>query len=327
MLDSRLQQVLLKAYRSPFYRDRWRAANVRMDRLRGLEDLHLLPFVTRKELFEAIRTKRGKIACGPVNTWFAGSSPTNHYEWFPFSARDFLEISPMLERMSRVIGLRAGDIVLAVVDTAPRISSVVPYLWTQLESERSPRLEFIVGSLDWYDTLGMTWIDFVQRRRPTVLFTSTNDALALAHKIQEDLRTQAKAILTETRVGIFYGEPIEDCRTGIMEAYDLEPYELYSPTEHMRFCTECRAHRGIHLWMDTCLPEIIPFGGENALPLWEASPGTKGKLVITNFAECLPLVRYNTEESIIVESIERCPCGRTHPTIRRLSRGHRNEAT
>jgi phenylacetate-CoA ligase len=318
MADERLQQVLSKAYRSPFYRDHWRAANTGPDRLRGLEDLRLLPFVTRRELFDAIRTKRGKIACGPVNTWFAGSSPANRYEWFPFSARDFLAISPMLERMSRVIGLQAGDIVLAVVDTAPRISSVIPYLWTHLESERSPRLEFIVGSLDWYDTLGMTWIDFVQRRRPTVLFTSTKNALALADKIQEDRRTQAKAILTQTRIGIFYGEPLEDSRTRIMEAYDLEPYEVYSPTEHMRFCTECRAHRGIHLWMDTCLPEIIPFDSGDALPLWEASPGTKGKLVITNFAECLPLVRYNTEESIIVESIERCACGRTHPRISRL---------
>lgn len=318
MVNARLQQVLPKAYRSPFYRDRWRAASTGRDRLGGLEGLRSLPFVTRKELFEAIRTKRGKIACGPVNTWFAGSSPANRYEWFPFSARDFLGISPMLERMSRVIRLQAGDIVLAVVDTAPRISSVLPYLWTHLESGSSPRLEFMVGSLDWYDTLGMTWIDFIQRRRPTVLFTSTKNALALADKIQEDLRTQAKAILTETRIGIFYGEPLEDCRTRIMEAYDLEPYEVYSPTEHMRFCTECRAHRGIHLWMDTCLPEIIPFDSEDALPLWEASPGTRGKLVITNFAECLPLVRYETEESIIVESMERCACGRTHPRISRL---------
>lgn len=282
-----------------------------------MEDLRRLPFITRKELFEAIRTKRGKIACGPVNTWFAGSSRANRYEWFPFSARDFLGISPMLERMSRVIGLQTGDIVLAVVDTAPRISSVLPYLWTHLQSEKSPRLEFIVGSLDWYDALGMTWIDFVQRRRPTVLFTSPRNALALADKIQEDHRTQAKAILTETRTGIFYGEPFEDCRTRIMEAYDLEPYEVYSPTEHMHFCSECKAHHGIHLWMDTCLPEIILSDSEEPLPLWEASPGTKGRLVITNFAECLPLVRYDTEERITVESIERCVCGRTHPRISR----------
>lgn len=318
-VNARLQQVLSEAYRSPFYRDLWRTANTRPDRLQGLEDLRLLPFVTRKALFEAIRTKRGKIVCGPVSIWFAGSSPANRYEWFPFSARDFLGIAPMLERMSRVVGLQAGDIVLAVVDTAPHISSVIPYLWTYKESSRSPRLEFIVGSLDWYDTLGMSWIDFIQRRRPTVLFTSTRNALALADKIQEDLKTQAKAILTETRIGIFYGEPLEDYKTKIMEAFNLEPYEVYSPTEHMRFCTECKAHHGIHLWMDTCLPEIIPFESEDALLLWEAPPGTKGELVITNFAECFPLVRFKTEEQIIVESIERCTCGRTHPRISRQS--------
>jgi len=267
MEKTRLQQVLSRAYESPFYRNRWKAADIRPERVRSLEDLCLLPFVTRKELFETIRTKRGKIACGPINTWLAGSSPANPYEWFPFSARDFLGISPMLARMSRVVGLQTGDIVLAVVDTPPQISSAIPYLWTYSEASRFPRLEFIVGSLDWYDTLSMTWIDFIQRRRPTVLFTSTRNALALADKIHKDLKVLAKAVLTETRVGIFYGEPLEDCKTKLMEAYDLEPYEVYSPTEHMRFCTECSAHRGIHLWMDTCIPEVIPFDSEDALPI------------------------------------------------------------
>ena len=324
MEKMRLQQVLLRAYKSPFYREHWKAANIHPNRVRGLEDLHLLPFTARKELFEAIRTKRGKIACGPINTWFAGSSATNPYEWFPFSSRDFLGISTMLARMSQVIGLQTGDIILAVVDTSPRISSVIPYLWTYSEASRFPRLEFIVGSLDWYDALDMTWIDFIQHRRPTVLFTSTRNALALASKTREDLKIPAKAVLTETRVGIFYGEPLEDYRAELMEAYDLEPFEVYSPTEHMSLCTECGAHRGIHLWMDTCIPEILPFDSEDGLLMWEAPAGTKGTLVITNFAECLPLIRYKTEESIIIESVNCCACGRTHPRIRRLPTARTN---
>jgi phenylacetate-CoA ligase len=70
--------------------------------------------------------------------------------------------------------------------------------------------------------------------------------------------------------------------------------------------------------MDTCIPEIIPFDKEEAVPLWQAPSGTRGELVITNFAECLPLIRYKTGESVQVEGTGKCACGRTHPRMSRL---------
>ena len=318
MGERKLQPLLARAYKSPFYRDRWRAVGVHPDRVHGLEDLHLLPLVSRQELFEATRKKQNKIACSPVDIWFAGSSPANPYEWYPFSAKDFLGIGPMLARTGRIAGLRAGDIVLAIADTPPRISSGIPYLWTSLGVSGRLRLEFITASLDWYDTLGMTWINFIQRRRPTVLFASTQHAFALADKIHQDLGVQAREILTETRVGIFFGEPLGKDKARLMKAYALEPHEVYSPTEHMSFCTECSAHQGIHFWLDTGIPEIIPNGRQEAVPIWETSPGTIGELVITNFAECLPLIRYKTGELIFVEAFNDCVCGLTAPRITRL---------
>ena len=219
--NRKLRSALRRASLSPFYKDRWKAAGVDVERLGSVEDLCLLPFVNRKELFEEIRAKRGRIACSAVNTWFAGSSPTNSYEWFPFSAGDFLGIAPMLARMSRVVGLQTGDIVLAVVETSPRISSVIPYLYTCSEASRSQRLELITGSLDWYDTLDMTWIEFIQKRRPTVLFTSARNAVALSDKIYKDLKVRAGEILSNARIGIFFGEPMEDYRAEIKDAYSL----------------------------------------------------------------------------------------------------------
>jgi len=318
MENTRLQHVLSRAHKSPFYRERWKAVGVDAHRVQGLQDLVRLPFITRKELFQATRTKKVRVACSQVSAWFACPDQTQPYEWFPFSAGDFLEIAPMLARMSRAVDLRSGDMVLAVMDTPPRVSYVIPYLWTCLNASKVAKLEFITGALEWYDTLGMRWIDFVQRRRPTVLLTSTRNALALADKIEKDRKVQAREVLTKTRVGIFLGEPLANGKSKLMEAYDLEPFEVYSPTEHLSFCTECDAHRGIHLWLDTCIPEIIPADREEAIPVWEAAPGTRGELVVTNFAECLPLIRFRTGESICIEGIDRCACGRTHPRISRL---------
>jgi len=315
--EAKMREALSRACKSPLYRERWKAAGVRLDKVQEVKDLSQLPFITRNELFETTRRKRNEVACCAVEAWFAGSSPTNSHEWFPFSGKDFLGIGAMLARMSRVVGLRTGDVILTVVDPLPRIWSAIPFVWTCSEASRVPRLEFIMGSMDWYDTLGMTWINFVRRRRPTVLLASAKNASALADKIHTDLKLQAREVLTQTRVGIFFGEPLEDSRAKLMEAYSLEPYEAYSPTEHMAFCTECDAHLGIHLWMDTCIPEIIPVGSREAVPIWETSSGTMGELVITNFAEALPLIRYRTGEFIRVEATDRCVCGRTHPRISR----------
>lgn len=318
MQKPKLRQTVLRASKSPLYGDRWRVAGIRPEEVQDLEDLPLLPFITRNELFEATQTKGNNVACSASKSWFAGSSPANHYEWFPFSEGDFAGISVMLGRMTRTVGLRMGDIILAITESLPRISPTIPFLWSCSKASNVPRLEFITASLDWYDIEGMTWINFIRRRRPTVIFASTRNALALAEKIRADLKLQAKEVLTKTRVGIFFGEPLEGSRTKLMEAYSLEQYEAYSPLEHMSFWTECGAHRGIHLWMDTCIPEIIPVGHEDAVPIWEASTGTVGELVITNFAEGLPLVRYKTGESIRIEGTDRCTCGRTHPRIGRL---------
>lgn len=320
-VNGRLPEVVSRAYESPLYRDLWRAAGVRPGGVHGLADLPLLPLLTRERLFEVTRSRRSAVACGPVAQWFAGSSAANAYEWFPYGIDDFLGIAPLLARMARVVGLRAGDIVLAVKDTAPRIDATIPYLWTRSEDHGLPRVEWITGSLDWYDSIGMTWIDFVQKRRPTVLFTSTENALALADKIGRDLGMRAADVLTKTRIGVFYGGSPGASRDTLAEAYSLESFEVYSPTEHTAFCTECPAHEGIHLWMDTCIPEVVPTDGAEAVPIWETAPGTTGELVITTFARCLPLVRFRTGESIRVEGIDPCACGRTHPRVSRLRRG------
>jgi phenylacetate-coenzyme A ligase PaaK-like adenylate-forming protein len=316
--EKKLRSTFLRAYESPLYRSLWKTVGVNLDSVHRLDDLSLLPLISRKEFFEATRTKIGRVACGSVSTWFAGSSPSNDYEWVPYNSRDYLGIVVMLMRMQRVTGLQNGDIVLAVVDLPPRIYSSIPYLWTNSQVSNNCKLEFIIGSLDWYDTLGMTWIDFIQRRLPTVVFSSTGNALMLANRINKELGVKAKDVLSNTRIGIFYGNPLEAVKTELLSTYSLEPYEAYSPTEHMSFWVECNYHQGLHVWMDACIPEIIPMKDEEAIPILEAPVGTKGELVITNFADCLPLFRFKTGELIRVESLTRCDCGRTHPRISRI---------
>jgi phenylacetate-CoA ligase len=314
--EDKLKNSLADAFKSPLYRKLWKNSKFTVDQFESLSDLNFIPFLNRTILFETTRALRDKVCTGPVSHWFLGHEPSETHEWFPYSEEDLMGMAPLLGRMSRTVGLRKGDIVLAVVDTPPRISSFVPYLWTRPDASRGCELEFIIGSLDWYDVIGMSWINFIQKRRPTAIFSSVTNAQALAQKIFSSGVTLRDA-LSEVRLGIFYGNPADDGLSRILQPYSfIESFEAYSPSEQMSFCCECKSHSGIHLWSDISIFEIIPAGHKEAQLVRESKAGTIGELVITNFSRALPLIRYKTGKTIYVEGVDECACGCNHPKVR-----------
>jgi phenylacetate-coenzyme A ligase PaaK-like adenylate-forming protein len=162
----------------------------------------------------------------------------------------------------------------------------------------------------------MSWINFIQKRRPTAIFASAKNAKAFAEKVAS-MNTSIKDVLPKAKTCILYGKDIDRDRTELSGPYaTLEFFEVYSPTEHMTFCSECSSHSGVHVWLDTAIPEIIPGGHTQAELLSEAKAGTSGELVITNFSKALPLIRYKTGKSIQVEGGQDCSCGCTHPKVK-----------
>jgi phenylacetate-coenzyme A ligase PaaK-like adenylate-forming protein len=317
-VDFRIRHLVNRAYKSEFYHKLWKANKINSNSIKSVQDLRLLPLFDRKELSTAIKDMKSRVGCVQPNSWFAHLRPPDNYEWFPFNEADYLGIVPRLRRMAKTTELKNGDIVLSIVDSAPEISSVLPFLYTTAGTSEYPKLEFITVSLKWYELLDMTWIDFMQKRRPTILFASTENALALAEKTRRDHGIPPIELLPDLRAALLYGEPVENNRSQLEKAYSAELYEIYSPLECMSFSCECRAHAGIHVWLDYMVPEII-VSGEPQL-LWDMPEGTVGELVVTNFADCFPLIRYRTGESIMLKGTDVCSCGRTHPRVARLSK-------
>jgi phenylacetate-CoA ligase len=314
--EDKLKNTLAEAAQSPLYRKLWKNSKFAVEKFESLNDLNLIPFLGRTTLFETTRAKRNEACVGPVSHWFLGHEPSETHEWYPYSEEDLMGISSLLARMSQTVGLRKGDIVLAVIDAPPKISSFIPYLWTQSEASKDSGLEFIVGSLEWYDVMGMTWINFLQKRRPTAIFSSTANAQELAQKI---LVTGAalRDILSEVRLGIFYGNHVDNGVSEILQPFSfMESFKVYSPSEQMTFCCECQSHSGIHLWSDTSIFEVIPAGHKESQLIRGSKVGTIGELVITNFSKALPLIRYKTGKTIYVESVDECACGCNHPKVR-----------
>jgi phenylacetate-CoA ligase len=119
-------------------------------------------------------------------------------------------------------------------------------------------------------------------------------------------------------VGIFGAEPWSETMRGEIEAkLNLCAIDIYGLSEIMGpgVAIECReAKKGLHIWEDHFIPEIIdPESGER-LPA-----GEKGELVITTITkEGIPLIRYRTRDITSI-TYEPCICGRTHARIARMS--------
>jgi phenylacetate-CoA ligase len=308
--ELQLKETLARAYLSPLYRKLWKQSGFTPGKFQGVGDLNALPFLSRKELFEATKTKPNKVSVAPVSQWFLGCENTATHEWFPYGEADLLAVAPTLARLGKMAGLQRGDIILALVDVPPKFSSFIPYIWSHAVPDCG--LEFIIGSLDWYDTLGMTWINFIQKRRPTAILATAKNAEAFAQKLVS-MNTSVKEALSAARVGVFYGNHTSE----LMGAYSsLELFDAYSPTEHMTFHSACRSHSGIHLWQDICIPEILPLGQDKAQLVCESTSGVRGELVLTTFSEALPLIRYKTGVEISVAGNGECACGCNHPRVK-----------
>jgi phenylacetate-coenzyme A ligase PaaK-like adenylate-forming protein len=309
--ELKLKETLTRAYQLGMYKKLWKNA-FNLDKINGAEDLNQLPYLTRKTLFETTRTRPNHTCAAPVSHWFLGHDTFKAHEWYPYSAEDFMAIAPMLSRLSQTVGLHSGDVVLTVVDTPPHISSFIPYLWSYADASKNCGLEFINGSLEWYDSLGMSWITFIQKRQPTAILATKRNAVALSEKLNT-MGTSIQNVLSQLRVAVFF----DDESTNPLDAYSgLETFEVYSPIEHMALWSECQTHSGVHVWLDTCIPEILPEGKTEAQLLCKASKDTRGELVITNFSKALPIVRYKTGRHICVEDVDQCICGVNHPKIK-----------
>ncbi|MBP3387473.1 MAG: phenylacetate--CoA ligase [Clostridia bacterium] len=111
------------------------------------------------------------------------------------------------------------------------------------------------------------------------------------------------------KAGIFGAEPwTEEMRREIEASLGIKAYDIYGLTETSGpgVSFECEEQTGMHINEDHFLAEIIDPDTGEVLP-----EGEKGELVFTSLdKEAFPLLRYRTRD-ICVLSRKKCSCGRT----------------
>ena len=140
----------------------------------------------------------------------------------------------------------------------------------------------------------------------TILCCTPSYAAYLAESLEErGLRDQIKL-----KAGIFGAEAwSDDMRQDIENKLGIKAYDIYGLTEMSGpgVSYGCSAQNGMHINEDHFIAEIIDPETCEVLP-----EGSKGELVFTAITkEAFPLIRYRTRDICILNK-EKCACGRTH---------------
>lgn len=279
-----------------YYRRKMDEKGVSPDDIRGIEDLHKLPFLSKEDLREAY--PYGLLArplkdCVRIQS----TSGTTGRRVVTFYTQHDLDLWE--DCCARAI-VAAGGSDEDVVQVCYGYGLFTGGAGLHGGSHK-------VGSLTLPMSSGNTerQIQFMQDLRSTFLCCTPSYAAYLAESICErGVRDQI-----HLRAGIFGAEAwTEEMRHDIEEKLGIKAYDIYGLTEISGpgVSFECEEQQGMHINEDHFIAEIIDPDTGEVLP-----DGTPGELVFTCLTkEAFPLLRYRTRD-ICVLTRKPCSCGRT----------------
>ena len=282
----------------PYYRNLMDEKGVKPEDIKGIEDLHKLPFTTKSDLRDTY--PYGMLAvplsdCVRIHSTSGttGKRVIAYYTqhdidlWEDCCARALVAAGGTKDDICHVAygyglftggaGINGGSHKLGCL-TVPMSS----------------------GSTD-------RQIQFMMDLKSTILCCTPSYAAYIGESLKE---MGYKPEDNHLKAGIFGAEPwTEEMRHDIEKNLGIKAYDIYGLTEISGpgVSFECEEQTGMHINEDHFLPEIIDPDTEEVLP-----EGTPGELVFTCLdKEAFPILRYRTRD-ICVLSRKKCSCGRTH---------------
>ncbi len=294
----RLQAILNRVMRNvDFYQKWFRDANILPQDFRSLDDITMLPLISRKTLVEnhpygmfavplreVVRLHPSQTGVG--ETVVIGHTRNDIHAWTTLKARGFA-----------AAGITDNDMVLVYLDYTLFPGAVVAHYGAE-------QLGACVTPL--YNTPIGDQIEIMRNYRTTVLICNPTRAIHIVRFLHEK-RIDPKELFL--RKVILVGESWSSkIRRQIQENLMVDVYGNYGVTEICipGISCECEEMNGLHINEDHFYPEIIDPNTGEVLPM-----GERGELVITTLTkEAFPLIRYRTGAFTHL-SAEPCSCGRT----------------
>ena len=281
----------------PYYRNLMDEKGVKPEDIKGIEDLHKLPFLTKADLRDAY--PYGLLAkplkdCVRIQS----TSGTTGRRVVAFYTQNDIDLWE--DCCARAI-VAAGGTDEDVCQVAYGYGLFTGGPGLNGGSHK-------VGCLTLPMSSGFTerQIQFMKDLNSTIICCTPSYAAYIGETLKEMGMGPDDIPL---KAGIFGAEPwTEEMRRGIEETLGIKAYDIYGLTETSGpgVAFECSEQTGMHINEDHFLAEIIDPDTGEVLP-----EGSKGELVFTSLdKEAFPLLRYRTRD-ICILSREKCSCGRT----------------
>ena len=146
----------------------------------------------------------------------------------------------------------------------------------------------------------------LERFEPKLLIGYVSTLVAFAHVVASaGARVRPDAIQASA-------ETLTGPERALLEAtFDCPVFDRYGSREVLNIAHECDGHRGLHVFTDLQIVEVLD--GDRP-----ASPGTPGRVLVTSLENyALPFIRYEIGD-VAVPADHACPCGRPFPLLARV---------
>ena len=284
------------------YRKKMDEMGVKPEDIKGIDDLHKLPFITKDDL-------RDEYPYGYVGVPLSdcvriqSTSGTTGRRVVAFYTQE--DINVWEECCARAIVAAGG--------TKEDVCHVCYGYGLFTGGPGLNGGSHLVGSLTLPMSSGNTdrQLQFMEDLGSTIICCTPSYALNLGEAIKEKgIKKNLKL-----KAGIFGAEPwTEEMRHDIEQSLGIKAYDIYGLTEISGpgVSFECEEQAGMHIQEDHFIAEIIDPDTGEVLP-----EGSVGELVFTCITKkAFPLLRYRTRDLCILTR-EKCSCGRTHVRMKK----------
>lgn len=290
--------------RSAIYREKFAASGISPAAVRNLADLKKLPFTRKSDLRDHYPFGMFCVDLKEVSEIHASSGTTGNPTVVAYTRNDIKLWGEVMARCLTIAGATPEDIVQNAYGYG---------LFTGGLGVHYGALELGAAVVPMSSGGTKRQLKLMHDFRTTVLTCTPSYSLFMAEEAREMGIDPRQA---PVRIGVLGAEPwSEGLRREIEAAWDMAALDIYGLSEIIGpgVAQECPRRRGLHIFSDVFLPEVIdPATGE------ERPEGEDGELVITTLTkEAIPLLRYRTGDIVSI-TYGRCECGRTLPRISKV---------
>ena len=303
--SERLVDVVHRAYHNvKFYHDKMKALGVEPGDIKGIEDIHKLPFTTKEDLRDQYPFGLLAIPKRDVVRVQGTSGTTGKLTIAPYSQKDVDVWGECVARCLTMAGLTADDIIHVCYGYGLFTGGMGLDYGAQA-----------LGAMAIPMSAGNTKRQMMcmEDLGATAFACTPSYALHLAESMQEAGVVDRLKI----KAGIHGAEPwTVEMRKKIESILHINCFDIYGLCEISGpgVAQDCIHHEGLHVHADYFYPEVL-----NPTTQEACEDGETGELVFTTLAkEAMPLLRYRTKDLTSIDH-STCKCGRTLPRISKFT--------